>query len=37
MEAHNDAKPAKVPAGTISVQLPFMSSAFDTAGWLVAA
>lgn len=41
MEAQNDAKPtktaAKTPAGVISVQLPFMSSAFDTAGWRVAA
>jgi hypothetical protein len=40
MEAQEDVKPAKPPKpvpGIISVQLPPMSSAFDTAGWLVAA
>ena len=37
MEAQNDAKPAKTPAGIITVALPPMSSAFDTAGWPVAA
>jgi hypothetical protein len=42
MEAQNDVKPAakpvKTPVGMISsIQLPPMSSAFDTAGWLVAA
>ena len=37
MEAQNDAKPVKTPAGVISVQLPPMSSAFDTAMWLNAA
>jgi hypothetical protein len=31
------AKPVKPPAGTITVALPPMSSAFDTASWLVAA
>ncbi|WP_309624958.1 hypothetical protein [Methylibium sp.] len=36
-EAQNDAKPVKTPAGMITVALPRMSSAFDTAGWLVAA
>lgn len=41
MEAQDDtrreAKPAKATPGVITVALPPMSSAFDTAGWLVAA
>jgi hypothetical protein len=36
-EIKREAKAAKLPAGIISVQLPPMSSAFDTAGWPVAA
>jgi hypothetical protein len=36
-EIKREAKPAKAVPGIISVQLPPMSSAFDTAGWLVAA
>lgn len=36
-EVKREPKPAKLPAGIISVQLPPMSSAFDTAGWPVAA
>ncbi len=37
MEAQNEAKPVKSVAGVITVALPPMSSAFDTAGWRVAA
>ena len=36
-EVKREVKPTKPPAGTITVALPPMSSAFDTASWLVAA
>jgi len=36
-DAKREAKPPKAVPGIISVQLPPMSSAFDTAGWRVAA
>jgi hypothetical protein len=36
-DAKRAAKPAKAQPGIITVALPPMSSAFDTASWLVAA